>query len=932
MNTNATRRACAALLGAALLLLGASAPLQAQELDAPPPEPAAAPLPAPTPPAQRPWVAPLEDARRALVLKQPADARAALQRAERALEDAPEDLHRRVAAMRAVTALQEGRGEEALRELERAGDALDSAPDWGWMLRARAARQAARPDDALDAYQRAIQADPGGHAAPLAQAERADLLAEAGRCEEAVKALRDLLDRFPELPHRHVALYQLGRCELELGRRADGLRHMHAVWWDFPFKEEGARARLVLLAAGRDAPSDPVPALMERARELRQRKHWDASAEALRELEERVRTPNATSALENEVRLQRALIDYDAQEWEPAIAALRDLEARAATPGQGAGLSRELLRELLQRALQRSGDAEGAEAILRLRVAGRPARVRDRMLGEHYWETGRYREAFTHLDRSYGRHERQGWDYAFLLYKAGRYKQAQRMLEDLARRASGLTRAQYLYWVGRSLEMQGELEAATRVFQEISGRYSIEYYGYQAQNRILDIQQRQAPQARRAAPPARAAAPVSWMPPAAACSVEGPWTPVPDGFFAPRPAPPLGAPDASPDLDAPRHHDARLLYTAEARVHWRGAGLDPTPPSPQVDPDLAAYRSPLLQTGAADAAAAQHGDLLPALRAAAFLHDIGLHREARLEIRDAALEVRGLDAAARKGARPVKDRPVALPNHRWSHFIDHRGASARGFWGLRSAERRFPVPKDRAQRAALAARQRQLLDRRPALLADLKAAMMEIGDHHMVRLMRLADGRWWAARPEDQPVAWSEAYPRAFPLLVQKYAAQEGLNPYLLWALMTVESAYNPDSVSWADARGLLQVIPKTGSKVADSLNDNDFGPYDLLDPETSIRHGAWYFARLVEKFDGQEPFAIASYNGGPHNVQRWFVHKHYIPADEFVEEIPFDEARRYVKKVLRFLALFRRLYEDAPALYVGQVIQRDDLKAEPRY
>ncbi|MEO2163688.1 MAG: transglycosylase SLT domain-containing protein, partial [bacterium] len=101
--------------------------------------------------------------------------------------------------------------------------------------------------------------------------------------------------------------------------------------------------------------------------------------------------------------------------------------------------------------------------------------------------------------------------------------------------------------------------------------------------------------------------------------------------------------------------------------------------------------------------------------------------------------------------------------------------------------------------------------------------------------------------------------------------------------------------------------------------------------PETSIRHGAWYFARLIEKFKGQEPLAIASYNGGPHNVQMWLKHKAHIPLDEFVEEIPFNQARRYTKRVLRYLGLFLHLYEGSEGLYLGQNLSGDIL-VEPRY
>jgi soluble lytic murein transglycosylase len=153
------------------------------------------------------------------------------------------------------------------------------------------------------------------------------------------------------------------------------------------------------------------------------------------------------------------------------------------------------------------------------------------------------------------------------------------------------------------------------------------------------------------------------------------------------------------------------------------------------------------------------------------------------------------------------------------------------------------------------------------------------------------------------------------------------MNPYLMWAIMTVESSYNPDSISPADAIGLMQVIPRTGIKVAEMLGDEDFGPFDLINEDVAIRHGAFYYSKLVEKFRGQELLAIAGYNGGPHRVAAWMDKRgDSMPMDEFVEEIPFTEARGYTKKVIRFLALYLRIYEGVDQLYIGQNMRMDYL------
>jgi hypothetical protein len=380
----------------------------------------------------------------------------------------------------------------------------------------------------------------------------------------------------------------------------------------------------------------------------------------------------------------------------------------------------------------------------------------------------------------------------------------------------------------------------------------------------------------------------------------------------------------------------------EARVYWQGSQREPSPqggagfgdnPKSASDPlRMDAYVEAGHLHGAARSAAATYSDLFPRLEEVAFLYDLGMMRDAQLALRDVTLEFRGLDYYFSRGRKPRVDRPIQLHPREWAHFIDHRGPSKRGFWGMSRGSWRYPVGKRRGHKRIAGTRQLHIYEARDGLRPAVKATMKEVGDYYFVRKDRLGKGGWWRVDPgKARRGMWSEVYPRAFPQWVQKYAAAENLNPYLLWALMTVESAYNPDSVSYADARGLLQVIPKTGNKVAADIGDNMFGQYDLLDPETSIRHGAWYFGRLVRKFKGQEPLAIASYNGGPHNVSRWLVNKHDEPLDEFVEEIPFNQARRYTKKVLRFLALFLRIYEGQDGLYIGQNL-RGDVYTDPRY
>lgn len=493
-------------------------------------------------------------------------------------------------------------------------------------------------------------------------------------------------------------------------------------------------------------------------------------------------------------------------------------------------------------------------------------------------------------------------------------------------------RYQSLYWLGRILDKRGKYDEALAIYERVSTDYPLTYYGYQSQNRVRDMVDRGVLEM-----------PVSQQ--GKETDVRITRKPVADGDVmsvsesSAKPVEAMPVSSRPPEIQA-IHKIAE--NDRAARVYWLGPDAEPSPKGGAgygVNPDrhdhparMTAYVDDPRLEGGARLAARLHGDLFPELHEVAFLHDVGRLKQARLALRGVTLEFRGLNYYFSRGRKPTSDRPIQLNSRQWEHFIDHRGASVRGFWGMSKGSYRFDVPRLAGHKRQFAARQMDIYERRGAIKSDLTEAMKEVGEFHFVRKDRLGRGGWWRDDPAgDLRDMWSEAYPRAFPEWVQKYAAKEQLNPYLLWALMTVESAYNPDSVSYADARGLLQVIPKTGNKVAADIGDNRFGQYDLLDPETSIRHGAWYFARLVKKFKGQEPLAIASYNGGPHNVSRWLIHKHGEPLDEFVEEIPFNQARRYTKKVLRFLALFLRIYEGSEGIYVGQNL-RGDVLADPRY
>jgi len=156
---------------------------------------------------------------------------------------------------------------------------------------------------------------------------------------------------------------------------------------------------------------------------------------------------------------------------------------------------------------------------------------------------------------------------------------------------------------------------------------------------------------------------------------------------------------------------------------------------------------------------------------------------------------------------------------------------------------------------------------------------------------------------------WWHAWPMPFPDAVREATARGDVDPGLVYSLMREESSFRPDVVSIAGARGLLQLMPDTAERLARALPLPGFTAEDLFDPRTNVRLGADYFASLLRQFSGRTSAAVGSYNAGPHVVVRWLPAGGGSEDDEWVEEIPYEETRAYVKRVLRSAEAYRVLY-----------------------
>jgi soluble lytic murein transglycosylase-like protein/TolA-binding protein len=195
-------------------------------------------------------------------------------------------------------------------------------------------------------------------------------------------------------------------------------------------------------------------------------------------------------------------------------------------------------------------------------------------------------------------------------------------------------------------------------------------------------------------------------------------------------------------------------------------------------------------------------------------------------------------------------------------------------------------------------------------------------DYHVARF---SWGATKLARTEAERVdALRLQFPTAHADALYRHGRELDVDPLLALGLMRQESVYRAWALSPAGAIGLMQVMPRTGARVAALLGDRTYSPEVLQEPSTNIRYGMFYLQRLMERFDGAFPLAVASYNGGPHNVSAWLrPWGGNIRMDDFVEQIPYPETRDYVKKVTGYYATYVALY--AP---VGSYI---DVPAHPR-
>jgi soluble lytic murein transglycosylase len=198
----------------------------------------------------------------------------------------------------------------------------------------------------------------------------------------------------------------------------------------------------------------------------------------------------------------------------------------------------------------------------------------------------------------------------------------------------------------------------------------------------------------------------------------------------------------------------------------------------------------------------------------------------------------------------------------------------------------------------------------PQLQATIAITHKRLGNVRAgINAMKRAYPQYLAAGGETLP---SEILQVIFPVdywpLLQKYARERNLDPFVVAALVAQESNFDPVVISHANAYGLMQVLPSTGRSYARRLGVRPFSAKRLKEVEVNVRIGTQIFSDTIRKFGGVH-FALAAYNAGDSRVLAWQREKPGLPQDEFIDDIPFPETQNYVKRILGTAEDYRALY-----------------------
>jgi soluble lytic murein transglycosylase len=200
----------------------------------------------------------------------------------------------------------------------------------------------------------------------------------------------------------------------------------------------------------------------------------------------------------------------------------------------------------------------------------------------------------------------------------------------------------------------------------------------------------------------------------------------------------------------------------------------------------------------------------------------------------------------------------------------------------------------------------------PQVLAVELASMTAktAGPDQAMRYIKRYAGNYLFMQVESAPAEfWKLAFPLPYRTDLERFAKVNGLDPFLVAALIRQESEFNPKAVSRMNARGLTQILPGTGRELSQKLKVRPYATASLFVPAVNLQLGTFYLKTIVDHLGGRWEAALAAYNAGPSRARAWSSWGEFREPAEFIETVPFAETRNYIQTVLRNADTYRRIY-----------------------
>lgn len=151
-------------------------------------------------------------------------------------------------------------------------------------------------------------------------------------------------------------------------------------------------------------------------------------------------------------------------------------------------------------------------------------------------------------------------------------------------------------------------------------------------------------------------------------------------------------------------------------------------------------------------------------------------------------------------------------------------------------------------------------------------------------------------------------YPLEYTELIEQNAAEQGLEPAYVAAVILAESSYDPSAVSQVNAQGLMQIMPSTAEWIAGKF-DEAYVDGSLFDPATNIRYGCWYLGFLMRRYDGDKRCSSAAYHSGQGTVDEWLKNPAYSSDGRTLDVIAGPNADTYVNRVMEYYEKYSEIY-----------------------